>query len=55
MTDAFNRAQKLVHGGHCDCELLAQAFGIDPRHLLAHAQGTQDAVDDPVPPPAMLG
>jgi len=33
MTDAFNRAQKLVHGGHCDCELLAQAFGIDPRAI----------------------
>ncbi len=33
MTDAFNRAPKLVHGGHCDCELLAQAFGIDPRAI----------------------
>ena len=33
MTDAFNHAQKIRHGGHCDCELLARALGIDPRAI----------------------
>jgi hypothetical protein len=33
MTNACNYAKKVAHGGHCDCEILAQALGIDPRAI----------------------
>src|SRR3954452_19805360 len=36
-------------------DMMLDALGIDPRHVLADPQGAQEGVDDLVTPPAVLG